>query len=635
MKASVIAAVTAPTTDAATDADPAVVGGALPREHTRWLSAQARIPRAALTLAVAAPLVGGVLLLVQAWLLARVLDAAIMGDAPRAALMGDIGIIVALIAVRALLTWVSERAGARAAEGVKQTIRLALFDRMMALGPTWTRSRVSGELASAVVDQVEGLDGFFARYLPSAVSAAILPLAFGLVLLPSDWIAGLLLLVTAPLIPMFMALIGWGAEAASRRHVRAMARLSGFFADRLRGLATLKLYGRAQAEAALVGSASEAIRQRTMSVLRIAFLSSAVLEFFAALGVAGMAVYFGLTYLGFLDLRASPLTLHAGFFCLLMAPEAYAPLRQFAAHYHDRATARAAVAQIAQAFEGLPDTQGGEGAPNQGKRTGVGQATVAAGNVGRRTSHDISQGASHEMVSSRTAMPAATPRHETPAAGMTLRLQALTIHTPDRTRPVLQAAELAMSAGEHVVLMGESGSGKTTLLEALTRMRSSEGHIELDGVVLADWDEAALRERVALIGQKPFLFAGSIADNIRLGRPAATDDEVLEAARRAQVLAFADALPAGLATLLGPRGRGLSGGQAQRVALARLFLRDPALILLDEPTAHLDEATQAQVLEAILDFAQGRTLILATHASSVAQRLARVVRLVDGKLEAA
>jgi ATP-binding cassette subfamily C protein CydD len=183
--------------------------------------------------------------------------------------------------------------------------------------------------------------------------------------------------------------------------------------------------------------------------------------------------------------------------------------------------------------------------------------------------------------------------------------------------------------------MGKSGSGKTTLFEALTRLRASDGGIELDAKPLADWDEASLREHVALIGQKPFLFAGSIAENIRLGRPAATDDEVLEAARRAQVLAFADALPAGLATVLGPRGRGLSGGQAHRVALARLFLRDPALILLDEPTAHLDAVTQAQVLDAILDFAQGRTLILATHASSVAQRLTRVVRLTDGKLEAA
>src|SRR5690606_21968346 len=229
-----------------------------------------------------------------------------------------------------------ERASARAAERIKQSVRLALFERLLAQGPAWSRTRVSGELASAVVDQVDALDGFFSRYLPAVIAAAVLPPAFAVAVLPFD-------------------LVGWGAEAASRRHLRAFARLSGFFADRLRGLVTLKLYGRAEAEGQAVAAASEALRRRTMAVLRIAFLSSAVLEFFAALGVAGIAVYFGLTYLGFLDLRATPLTLQTGFFCLLMAPEVYAPLRQFAAHYHDRAAARAAVAQIAQVFDGLPE----------------------------------------------------------------------------------------------------------------------------------------------------------------------------------------------------------------------------------------------------------------------------------------
>src|SRR5690606_20779202 len=295
------------------------------------------------------------------------------GHAPRVDLAPAIGAIAGLILARAGLAWLGERAGARAAETIKQRLRLALFDRLLARGPAWSRGQVSGELASAIVDQVEALDGFFSRYLPAAVAAAVLPVAFAAVLLPVDWIAGLLLLVTAPLIPLFMALVGWGAEAASRRHLRAFARLSGFFADRLRGLSTLKLYGRAEAEAQSVALASETVRRRTMAVLRIAFLSSAVLEFFAALGVAGMAVYFGLTYLGFLDLRGSPLTLQAGFFCLLMAPEAYAPLRQFAAHYHDRAAARAAVSQVAAAFDGLPDldAQAGDGnvAPLMGCQT--------------------------------------------------------------------------------------------------------------------------------------------------------------------------------------------------------------------------------------------------------------------------
>ncbi|MCD0506146.1 thiol reductant ABC exporter subunit CydD, partial [Bordetella petrii] len=504
--------------------------------------------------------------------------------------------LAALILARACLAWLGERAGARAAEGIKQRVRLALFDRLTARGPAWSRAQVSGELASAIVDQVEALDGFFSRYLPAAAAAAVLPLAFAVALLPFDWIAGLLLLVTAPLIPVFMALVGWGAEAASRRHLHAFARLSGFFADRLRGLSTLKLYGRAEAEAQSVAAASDAVRRRTMAVLRIAFLSSAVLEFFAALGVAGLAVYFGLTYLGYLDVRASPLTLQVGFFCLLMAPEVYAPLRQFAAHYHDRAAARAAASQIAKAFDGLPRM------PEPGDTEG------------------------------REARSAYVPHTPGPAG---LLVRNLSAHAAGRPAPVLDAAHLELQAGDHLALMGASGAGKSTLLETLCRLRPADGDIQLDGVSLADWDEAALRQRVALVGQRPYLFAGSIAENIQLGRPDASGEQLREAARRACVLEFTQHLPEGLETQLGSRGMGLSGGQAQRVALARLFLRDPGLILLDEPTAHLDDSTQARVLDEILAFAQGRTLLLATHASAVSRRLPRCARLVKGRLEPA
>ena len=275
-------------------------------------------------------------------------------------------------------------------------------------------------------------------------AAAMLPVAFSVLLFPVDVIAGLVLLITAPLIPLFMALVGWGAQGASR-HLRAFARLSGFFADRLRGLSTLKLYGRAEAEAESVAAASDALRQRTLSVLRIAFLSSAVLEFFAALGVAGVAVYIGLTYLGFLDLRWSVLTLQAGMFCLLMAPEVYAPLRQFAAHYHDRAAALAAVTQIDAVFDGLPDV-----AP-------AGAAPVA---------------------------PAAAPARP----GFNERARPA-LDGAGRPAPVLDGAALALAPGEHVALMGPSGIGKSSLIEAIARLRPCEGEILIDGRPLADWDE--------------------------------------------------------------------------------------------------------------------------------------------------
>jgi ATP-binding cassette subfamily C protein CydD len=580
--------------------DPSATLNKPPREQSRWLMALAKTARLPLMLAGAAPLVSGALLVVQAWLLASVLDAAIVRQAPRQELLGDILAIAGLMLVRACITWAGERAGADAAERIKRHVRLSLFRRLVQKGPYWSRGQASGELASAVVDQVEALDGFFAKYLPAMAAAAMLPVAFSVVLLPMDVIAGLVLLITAPLIPLFMARVGWGAQGASRRHLRAFARLSGFFADRLRGLSTLKLYGRAEAEAESVVAASDALRQRTMSVLRIAFLSSAVLEFFAALGVAGVAVYIGLTYLGFLDLRWSPLTLQAGLFCLLMAPEVYAPLRQFAAHYHDRAAALAAVSQISLLFDGLP--QAGDAATD-----GAPGARKAAAGPGR-------------VSASR-------------GAGAALAIAGLNLDAPGRSQAVLADAGLTLAPGEHAALMGPSGIGKSSLIEAIARLRPFQGDIRIDGVPLPDWGEAALRQRVALIGQKPQLLTGSIADNIRLGRPEASDAEVQTAARRACVLEFAEALPQGLATQLGGRGHGLSGGQAQRVALARLFLRDPGLILLDEPTAHLDEGTQARVLDAILEFSAGRTLLLATHAPAVAARLGRTLQVVGGKVE--
>jgi len=577
----------------AVEHDPAATLYKPPRAQVRWLADRARAVRLPLGLAAAAPLAGGVLLVLQAWLLSRVLDAAIVQGVARAGLLAPIGAIAGLIVLRAALAWMAELAGARAAEGIKRQVRGALYAHMLRAGPQWSRRRASGELASAVVEQAEALDGFFARYLPSMGAAAILPVAFAVVVLPADVVAGLLLLVTAPLIPLFMALVGWSAEAASRRHFRAFARLSGFFADRLRGLSTLRLHGRAEAEARAVADASDALRQRTLAVLRVAFLSSAVLEFFAALGVAGVAVYIGLSYLGYLDVRGQPLTLQAGFFCLLMAPEVYAPLRQFAAHYHDRAAARAAVAQIDRIFGGLPDLN----APAPADLP----APAPAGNPVQR-------------------------------GGAALRAAGLEL-AADGRGAVLRGLALALAPGEHVALMGASGAGKTTLLEVLCRLRAARGSIAIDGRALPDWPEAALRERVLMIGQKPYLHDGSIADNIRLARPDATPAEVEAAARQACVLEFADGLPAGLETRLGSRGAGLSGGQAQRVALARLFLRDPGLILLDEPTGHLDADTQERVLDAILAHARGRTLLLVTHSEAVARRLPRRLALADGRLQ--
>ena len=552
------------------------------RQNGKTLSGLARGGGIWLGCAIAAPLLGGGLLVWQAWLLSDILGAAIEGGTPLPVLLPSVGILLSILLARAALFALGERAGIAGVEAIKLSLREALFGQMLSRSPRDGTQTHSGAAASAIIDQTEALDGFFARYLPAMVQATLLPLAFGAIILPLDWVAGLLFLVTAPLIPVFMALAGWGAQIATRKQARALTQLNGRFADRLRGMLTLKLFGRAEAETAGIVAASDELRRRTLRVLRIAFLSSAVLEFFAALGVAGIALYVGLTFIEFLHLRGSPLTLQGGLFLLLMAPEVYNPLRQLAAHYHDRATAKAAIGEIEVQLGALPTER--------------------------------------IVLSDAAPLP-----HSGPIA---VSLVGTTIRTPDRSRVILDHLDLTIDAGAHVAIVGPSGIGKSTLLEAVARLRPHEGGIRLDKQSLADWSDAQLRGRVTLLSQQPRIIHGSVADNIALALPGATPAQIMRAAELAHVAEFIAALPDGLDTMLGEDGIGLSGGQAQRVALARVFLRDAGLILLDEPTAHLDADMEAEVLDSLLEYGQGRTMIIATHSAAVARRLDKAWRVV-------
>ncbi|KQW86231.1 ABC transporter ATP-binding protein [Devosia sp. Root413D1] len=559
--------------------DKAKIGG-------RWLNRLAAADRPLLIAVLGLPLLAGALLVAQAMVLAGLLHRAIVEGAGLTTLLPQLALLASILVIRIALGGLGEVAAVRFGEAIKARLRTGLVADLLRRAPTWTASKSSGALSSTVLEQVEALDGYFTRYLPAMLQAAILPIGFAVIAFSVDWIVGLLFLISAPLIPVFMALAGWGAEAASRSQAAALNRLSGRFADRLRGLVTLKLFGQDAAETARVRLASEELRVRTMRVMRIAFLSSAVLEFFAALGVAGVALYVGLTFLDLVNLHSSELTLGAGMFLLLMAPEVYQPLRLLAAHYHDRASARAAVAEIERELDALP----GEATP----LVAVAAAAVATG-------------------------------------AATLELRAVALDDPTG-RPVLAAADLTLEHGARIAILGASGIGKSTLLEAIAGLRTFSGEIRIDGRALAEIAEPQLRQRVAMLGQRPRLFAGSIADNIRLGRRDADHAAVRQAAQLARVTDFADALPEGLATHLGEDGLGLSGGEVQRIALARIYLRDPGLILLDEPTAHLDAATEALVLDGLAEFAGGRTLIVATHARAVAARMDKVFRVAGGKL---
>ncbi len=539
----------------------------------------------ALWLAIAAPLLAGCLLVAQAWMLSDVLGQTIEQGVAPSLLLPTIAIIGTILAIRIGLVALGEQAGAMSAEAIKQHLRQVLFAGLLRRPPRRADAPSSGAAAAAIIEQVEAVESYFARYLPAAMQAMVLPLVFGAIILPLDWVAGVLFLVSAPLIPVFMALVGWGAQIATDRQAQALTRLSGRFADRLKGLLTLKLLGRAEAETEGIVAASEALRRRTLKVLRIAFLSSAVLEFFAALGVAGVALYIGLTFIDFLHLRSSPLTLQLGVFLLLMAPEVYNPLRLLAAHYHDRAAAKAALIEIERQLGAIPEAI--------------------------EPLADIS------------------PRASPPIA---ITLTGLTLRTPDRMRAVLHGASLNIPAGQHVALLGPSGVGKTTLMETLVGLRPYDGGLMLDNRALTDWPEAELRARTFLLAQRPRLIHASLADNIGLARPGAKRAEIEQAAEHARVAPFAAALPQGLDTLIGEDGLGLSGGQAQRLALARLYLRDPALILLDEPTAHLDAALEAEIIADLVAFATGRTLVIATHSLAVASHMHKAYRIAGGEL---
>ncbi|MDO4231029.1 MAG: thiol reductant ABC exporter subunit CydD [Lautropia sp.] len=538
----------------------------------QWLRAQGR--GAPVWLAIALPVLSGLLLLPQVFALARALHLLVIEDQPLSAVSNWLLLAAMLLLVRAVLAWAAEVRAQHVAEQVKCCLRDALMQRLVSSGVSWTRSRASGALADALVTQVELLEGYFARYLPAMVSAGFLPLVFCAVLAVFDWVAALILFCTLPVIPLFMALVGWGAETASRRHATALTRLSGLFADRVSGLVTLKLHGRAGAEAMRVAAASEELRVRSMKVLRIAFLSSAVLEFFAALGVAAMALYFGLGFLGFLRFGPES-SLEVALFCLVMAPETYLPLRQMAATYHDRAHARAAVAEIAQLFDGLPERDG----------TAVVPESAAA-----------------------PVAPAKGVRQE-PSEGF--RMDDLRIAIPGRA--TLRMAEGALRPGEWVALAGRSGSGKSTLLETLAGLRPFEGGLHWEGRALQHLPQAQLRQHVLLISQRPWLAPGSIADNLRLIAPDADDAMLMQALAAVGLDAWVRTLPQGLDTPLGMRGHGASGGQAQRLALARLFLTDVPVLLLDEPTAHLDARSRASLLQALSRFAHGRSVLLASH----------------------
>ena len=435
---------------------------------------------------------------------------------------------------------------------------------------------------------------YLVRYRPARWKVMTVPLVILAVVAPLSWIAALILLIAAPLIPVFMALVGMGAQAASRAQMVEMGSMNAFLLDRLRGLATLRALGAVDATAERLDGSSQSVRRRTMVVLRIAFLSSAVLELFSALGVAMVAAFIGFSLLGSINFGTwgRELTLGQGMFILLLAPAFFEPLRELAAVWHDKAAGEAGLA-------GLSDlAEGGVALP------GAGVATAAV---------------------SAAAMAVAPP----PA----IDIHQLCFAHPGEA-PVFDGCDLTVGAGEHVALLGASGAGKTTLLSLLAGLLpASGGEIRIGGVRLTDSTVNTLRQRMAWMGQRPHVFAASVSQNVTLGRSGAggSPAQVTQALHLADLAGVAQAQPA---VMLSDGGQGLSGGEAVRLALARVALHPHAdLLLVDEPTAHLDSETAARVTDALLALAQGKTMLVATHDPVLAGRLQRTVH-VDAPAQA-
>jgi ATP-binding cassette, subfamily C, bacterial CydD len=565
------------------------VAAALPdavvrRSAARRLDALAMPARARLRWAAAATVLAGWLLVPQAAMIAWAVQRVFVEHAAAAAVAVPLVSLLLVGLLRAGLSWCSRRWADDAVEIIRLRLRESIMRRLFAQGPVKLRLQRSGALTELMGTHVDALEGYFGGFVLARIEVVAVPLFLLVAVFFVDRIVGTVLLLTMPLIPLFMMLVGWGAEAASRRQLQALTRMSGHFADRLRGLGLIRLYGRAEAELAGIADAADSLRERSLKVLRIAFLSSAVMEFFASLSVAMVAMYLGLTYLGMLDFRGPPLSLGIGVFCLLLAPEFYAPLRRLAAHYHDRAGALAALGELEATLE----------------TTFEDEAMVAA---------SVSPASVLAQAEDASGAPAIVVRHAA-------------LRPMGAAHDVLENLSFELPAGGRLAVIGASGCGKSTLLEALAGwLPASSGQVRVPAGT-----------RIGYAPQRPFLFHGSIADNLRMAHPDATDAQLLAAAEAAQVMAFAARLPQGLDTVIGERGFGLSGGEARRIALARVFLRQPSLLLLDEPTAFLDPHTEAALLRAIAEFSQGRTLVMATHSADALRIADRVLRLPEGSL---
>lgn len=583
-----------------------------------WQAAQNA--RVALWLTIGLGFGGGLILIGQAFLLSRIINRVFLETAVLVDVRGELLALAGLALVRALFVWGSDVMAQRVAGQVKHELRMALTEKLFALGPNYTKSERTGELTNTLTEGIEALEAYFSQYLPQLVLAALVPLTILLVVFPIDLLTGVVFMLTAPLIPLFMVLIGHMANQRSQKQWKTLSRMSAFFLDVLQGLTTLKLLGQSRQQIKLIRKISGRFRETTMGVLRIAFLSALVLELLATLSVAVVAVEIGLRLL------RGGMPFAEALFILVLAPEFYMPLRLLGARFHAGISGVTAAERIFEVL-GRVATTDGEGKTDKEEKVGI-------DNIIPKSEACLERCRREESPSfGRGGMGSLRGLVEMTGKGIEIELRGMGLTYAGADVAAVAGVSLSIAAGSRMALVGPSGAGKSSLAHLLLGfLQPSEGEILVNGVSLAALDVDVWRQQVAWVAQRPFLFNTTIFENIQMAKPDATLNEVIAAAKQAQIHSFIATLPDGYETMIGEQGTRLSGGQVQRLALARAFLKDAPFLILDEATSNLDAVHEAALNTAVSKLITNRTVLIISHRLHTVADADRIFVMENGRI---